>query len=245
MKGTGKSSLFFALVIVCLLAGCKHADNTVGPTANATGSLVVNIDLMQQDRTFAGNKSGVEVSLQGTSLSAVTDSSGYFRFTALKAGTYSIVFSKFGFGTTELKSYQFVPNDTFPPVVIETLFQIPSYYASELSAVVLDSTVKIDGALSDSGSYQKLAIIFVGKDSTIVDYDHSAFYIFAQVPSDSSQFYGSITAQTFHSFGLQSGSVAYLVARTYVGLATYTDSTGKEIYTSFNSNVTRTSVVVP
>ncbi|HUI29020.1 MAG TPA: carboxypeptidase regulatory-like domain-containing protein [Candidatus Acidoferrales bacterium] len=245
MKGTGKSNLLIVLMIACLVAGCKRPDNAVGPTTGTTGSLVGNIDLMQQDRTFAGNGEGVQVSIQGTSLSTTTDTSGYFKFSDLKAGTYRIIFHKSGFGTAELESYQFVPNDTFSPVVFQILFQIPSYYASALRVVVLDSTVTIHGCLSDSGSYQKLALIFVGMDSTIADYNHSAFYIFAQIPSDSSQFYGSIATQTFHNFGLQSGSVAYLAARTYVGLATYTDSTGKEIYTSFNPNVTRASIVVP
>lgn len=245
MKRSTISHLFVVLLIVVSLAGCNRADNSVGPTPGTTGILAGNVNLMQQDRATASNNSGVQVSILGTSLSATTDASGYFKFSSLKAGTYNLEFRRSGYGTSELTSYKFVPNDTLPPVVVQTLFQIPSYYVSALSAVVSDSTVKIDGVLSDSGGYQKLVMIFAGNDSTVADYNHSAFQEFAQVPSDSSRFHGAITAQTFHGFGLQSGSVVYLAARTYVGLAAYTDSTGKEIYTSFNQNVAKASVVVP
>lgn len=245
MKRASTFTLLTVVFMIASLAGCERADNSVGPTSSPTGNLAGNVSLMQQDRAFMANDGGVQVSIQGTSLATTTDNSGYFKFTALKAGTYNIMFRKSGFGTAELESYQFIPNDTNSSNVFKTLFQIPSYYVSRLTSVVSDTDVDIHGALTDSSTYQRLVLIFVGNDSSTADYDHSAFQIFAEVPSDSSQFYGSVSAQMLHSFGFQTGSVAYLAARTYVGLSTYTDSTGKEIYTSFNPNIARTRVSVP
>ena len=92
-------SLLFLLFIA---AGCSDSNNTTtstngdGVTGTLVGTIARLFDYHAREMT---NKSGVLVSCEGTSFSAVTDSNGNWAIHDLPSRTYVISFSKPGFYT--------------------------------------------------------------------------------------------------------------------------------------------------
>ncbi len=100
--------------------------------------------------------SGVQVKIEGTNFTAVSDDSGYYSFTGVPTGTYNVSFTKAGYGEVRWMSvtvtgggnapliwqsgpYEFAPNFNVPTTQI--LFQIPNLIATLGSVYFKDTTV--------------------------------------------------------------------------------------------------------
>ncbi len=230
------------MLIAVTYLGCKRSESPTGP--NQPNDLSGTVELMQQDDSLMKDASGVVVSLGGTSKTTITDKLGQWKFTGLNGGLYNVFFSKAQFGTSSL-SLDFVPSDTLHPIQ-QTLYQIPDYYVSSVVDTIVDGNVQIHAVMSSPANYSRIVLLFVAKDSSVIDWNGGAYAFYQVVLADSSEFTIFVDLPWFYSSGYASGSVVYLVARACVGQSSYLDTlTGKLVWTSYNPNIARARFTLP
>jgi len=90
-------STLFVLVAALLLTqyGCR--DHSSSPEGN--GSIVGRIILFDSSQNILSDYSGIKVTIDGSTRTTLTDSSGYWQFSNLDEGTYNVTATKEGFGT--------------------------------------------------------------------------------------------------------------------------------------------------
>ena len=108
-----KTYLLTALICTAFLYGCKDS-TTITNSGGGTlvGDLKGRVYLMDQNGNPISNGRGVLVSCEGTSYSAITDSTGFWVIHDLPTRTYSIAYTKEGFDTIKNTSYTFVGGGT-------------------------------------------------------------------------------------------------------------------------------------
>lgn len=97
---------YLSLMIFALyLSGCKCDDCGVQLTP---GTLQGYIVLNDTNGNRYSDRSGVQVSIDSTSYSTITDSLGWWQIANVPPGTYDISITKTGFGYSKVKEFQFV-----------------------------------------------------------------------------------------------------------------------------------------
>jgi hypothetical protein len=94
-----------SVILLVAVSGCDSV-SVNSPASSMPGSITGVVSLGKQldahsPNNFA-NSAGVTVSLDGTSLSTITDSSGFWKFDNIPSGNYDITITKSGFGLTRM-----------------------------------------------------------------------------------------------------------------------------------------------
>jgi hypothetical protein len=121
------ATVFFVFTTISFVA-CDQSD--VSPLS---GDLIGRVGaLMDEFGKLIADKSGYEVRLEGTipELTATTDEDGKFSIVDLPAGTYNLVFSRSGFQTLKVFSYQFNGGN------------VPTYYEAPLLSQLSTTSIK-------------------------------------------------------------------------------------------------------
>jgi hypothetical protein len=86
-------SLVVVAFLLPLILSCRSTTAPSSETAHVIGRAE-----LQENRYHPTSNSGIQVTVENTSFSAVTDDSGLFEFKNIPEGTYNIHFSKAGYG---------------------------------------------------------------------------------------------------------------------------------------------------
>jgi hypothetical protein len=109
----------------CALAGCSDSSEDVSTASSQKGPVSGYVGLIDAQGNSIADRSGVTVSVSGTSITATTDGTGKWTAPDIPLGIHTITFSKSGFGTKKEFSYAVVGGDTaYMP--LEWLGQPPS-----------------------------------------------------------------------------------------------------------------------
>ncbi len=238
--------IFYLLPMVFLITGCDKFRGPAGPSLS--GDLVGFSYLYDVNGVRSADDSGIAVSAEGTSLKTTTSSDGRWDLTGLTTGTYTLDFTKTGYGLYKRIGLQFVGGGQ-AYFGSESLYQIPAFTVTNLSDSISNGDVflsgKLTGILPENLRY---VICFVG-DSSGVSSDPKT-YAFATDEGASAGYspFPILTENTFNSYGITSGQTVYIVAYACgYGGDSYTDlSTGNTVYPCINpipSNVI--TLVVP
>lgn len=104
-----KHLVLMALLLATIIAGCSDSDTTAtGSSDGVTGDLYGTVSLVDYRGRYIGDRSGVLIQCEGTSFSAVSASDGSWVIHNLPTRNLSISFSKDGFSTFKITSYQFI-----------------------------------------------------------------------------------------------------------------------------------------
>ena len=105
--------ILLLLLATVFLDGCKDSTN-VNTSGGGTlvGDLKGRVSLLDQNGNQISNGRDVLVSCEGTSYSAITDSTGFWVIHNLPTRTYSVAYTKDGFDTMKVTSYTFVGGGT-------------------------------------------------------------------------------------------------------------------------------------
>ena len=179
MKRLGNFSIMFVMIIF----SCDEPE--VRPLS---GDLIGRVGaLMDEFGKLMTDRSGYLVRLEGTTpeLTATTDKDGKFSISNLPAGTYNLVFSKSGFQTLKVFSYQFnggnVPTYYEAPLLSQlsttSIKSFDAFITSENNPDTSKYTViKIEFEITpDSSPTQPRTVItFIGTSGNVssTDYDH-------------------------------------------------------------------------
>jgi hypothetical protein len=243
--------LALLLWLICsTLVGCKEgpAGPQGPPGSTLSGDLSGFAFLLDYNLRQLTDHSGILVQLEGSQIQTTTSANGKWILANIPTGTYTIKFSKSGYGTLKEISYQFVGGGR---VFLGSRYlnQVAPYYVSNLTASVAFGTVLLSGNYTGTLPLYPKGMFFVGTTSSVSS-DPSTYLgaSFSYAFFGDTLFYAQIDSSAFHYWGLQAGTTAYLVAYGgYSWESKYPDTaTGRYYYTALNptrSNVV--SVVVP
>jgi hypothetical protein len=260
-----KTILAMACIATILyLSACKKGDigdpGAIGPKGPVLkGSLAGNIFLFDQYGTkIPVNLQGVTVSIEGSTLSAITDSLGKWHIDSLSTGVYTLNFSKAGYALAKNQSLQFVGGGTVE-IKNTSLLAVPSYQLSStitakdsvgIIAQTADTIAKgivISGTYTSNDTRPRSAVIFVNKTNAVSSLPSN--YIFAEIknpfPVDKKNPNGTnfsifISADELHNAGFKKGDtvyfIAYSAANGFNTLSNYQDyNTGRVIYNAIGN----------
>ena len=230
-------AILTVLILSAILPGCD-SDGPQGPAGpNLTGDLIGFVSLSDLSGIQSQDRSGVTVAVEGTGISAVTDSSGRWMLRNLPMGTYDIAFSKTGYGTKKSIGYQFVGGGQ-ASYGTTSLSQLPGFTVTGLTATPSGDDITlsfaITGALPAANRHIR---IFVGTSAAISsDPKNYRFVILGILGSTSTALSGSLPSQWFHSYGIPAGQTAYLIAYAegYDSGAYIDPETGRNWYPNLN-----------
>lgn len=243
-----KQYIFLLFTTILFLFGCQDKEGPVGPSLS--GDIIGRVQVNDSTGNV-GNLSGVLVQLEGTNYLTYSDSSGVWKLTGVKTGTYIISCTKQGYSTAKNTSFQFVGGNQPANGGFFTLYQLPSRFVKTLSTPkVNQNVISIKGTLSTvlSGYSTQFVLTYAGFDSSasllpakFIIWTHN----FVQATDT---FTVSFDINTLKSLGAKSGSKLYFVSfaavNTYAG---YYDIVKQEfIFTGLSltpSNIV--SIVVP
>ncbi len=252
---TSHTVLAFLFTTFCILQfGCKGNDGPVGPQGppgqSLTGDMSGFVYLYDYNLRRLTDHSGVLIQLEGTQLQAITGTNGKWTLANVPAGTYTISFSKSGYGTEKVISYPFVGGGrTY--LGEQSLQQVPLYYVANLTSISSGGSVSVSGNFVGTlpqSPFNRSAVLFLGRTSSV----SSAPATYSGVTTanayfDSLSFRTELDSSSFRYWGFQAGSTAYIAAYGGYTWGGYPDTaTGRYYYTGLNptrSNVV--SVIVP
>jgi hypothetical protein len=187
---------YFTIVLILTfsLLGRKGDPWPAGPaiSGNIVGKLTSFADNEQPLQTMNGAK----VSIDGSSYSVLASADESWKLVAVRAGVFTLVFSKTGFVTAKDFNIQFVGSGTYS-YGTESMGQIPSVTVTELKLVTSNSPgiFNIEGKISAADAMSRNVGIFFDKTpikiSSIMTY---LIQIDAYLPADSTSFSYSIAA---------------------------------------------------
>ncbi|HEX8329937.1 MAG TPA: carboxypeptidase-like regulatory domain-containing protein [Hymenobacter sp.] len=257
-----KHSLLFvsAICVGTLLNGCKGKDGDPGPAGPAgpslTGGIVGFMDTMDEFGVTQA-KNGVTVTLENVTpaVTVTTDASGRYELANVKSGTYTMVYTKPGYGTIKVQGYPHVGGSQPSFLYTRQLMGVSGTTVTSTAVGPIQGTGAnryrlITAALanpSQSINRGLRAHMFLGTSATVTSAT-GVSYFSGSSNGSTSDFY--MEGPALNQQGFASGSTVYAIiygAPYGYGEDSYTDiMTGRRVYTCLNPNGTRVvSFIVP
>jgi len=243
------------LAALILIVGCKGDTGPAGSSGPfITGSVSGFVSLVQTDGTLPANQSGAMVGIQGTSLSTTTDSIGKWTINGLTTGTYTVNYSKSGYGSSELADFQFTGGDT-DFVAKVTLAQPPNFtVAINPTETIADSNslyVWYTTNVPQKVGYTRV-LIAVGTTPNVNASNPNDYLYSATFVSTGTSISEHIYQSDLEYAGFTSGMTVYVVAYPLCygdaanEYSSYVDhTTGRTVYTSLGTPSNVISLIVP
>ncbi len=250
-----QSIALFACLLIAFLPGCDSLKGPEGPAHPVlTGDVIGFAYLRDTSLVPLADNSGITVSAEGANVSAVTDSAGRWVLSNLATGTYTLEFSKPGYGTMKMPAYRFVGGGQ-AWVGTMYLFRKAGYGVSGLGAYVSAGSIFISGSLTGPlPTGTKLVRLFAGPTAAVSSDPGTYLYSSAFTVTGSTfsglMFSSSVLISSGFSYGQPAYLIAYgdnLLAYSFGGFESYLDmSTNRRWFPYLSpvpSNVV--SVVLP
>jgi hypothetical protein len=235
-------TLLCGVILILTTDACNRYDNITEVTTpnGAITGFIFPVDYMGRP---VSDKSGITVSLEGTSISAKSDQTGKWTLSNVPAGVYTISFSKSDYSTNKVVAYQFVGNGTaFIPA---TYIPQEPPFKSNIDSVVFvnnDSDTLVTLSYSLSGApqnYSRALTIYMHSQPDISSVP-SKFTTFTTGFMSTNSTTGSLTIplQSLLDMGFERKKELYF--RCYANSRTtyrYTDiATGRLVVSGIESN---------
>ena len=193
---------------------------------------------------------GILVTIDGTTLSATTDSTGKWEIDNVETGIHDFEFYKNGYGRTKLVRYAFVGGgDALVNQV--TLGQLPTFDVSTITTAISGATVTVSGQITNTvPNYIRYVYIFFGKTNQVSSNPANYFVVTSWPVTNNTNTYTSGTyfnTAWFSNYGLVSGDTVYVAAYARGGSSnSYTDfETQRYYYTDLSTTPKGTFFVIP
>ena len=262
------SVLFTTLCAAALLTGCAGKDGDpgpagatgatgatgpAGPTGPAapvlTGSIIGFVNSYDESGSPV-SKSGVTVTIDNTTpaITATTNADGKFEFSAVKAGTYNLSFTRSGYGTIRRFGLAHVGGDQPTYLGVYSISQaatskIESFtFGTTVASNYINYTVSMKDLPVSSPTAR--FIIFVNNTETVSS--SNALYS-TSWSSSSNSVSAYLYKSSLNSSGMASGNVAYAIVYPMPNFSTtYQDATtGRTVYTNLGTPSAVVRFIVP
>jgi hypothetical protein len=210
-------SLISGLLAIFLFVGCDQNSNPVLPDStlrgDISGKVILHQDYRQEDPLQTNE--GVEVSIEGTTLSTLSDRDGKWTISGLAEGSYTLVLSK---NLYETYKQNFVYKVGVPFSINATLYKIPAFEITNLSTEFVGNECVIKGNLVGNVSRYAAIRLYFSTDRNVSSTNNvfSTYEIIRENAFGTATVYafrksGSFSLQTFYSKGIV-GRQVYIVA---------------------------------
>jgi hypothetical protein len=242
-----RNSLLLAPLLAFVVGACSESH---APEQSTSGEIYGNVELRYTNGS-PGTYAGVVVAVEGlTGRSDTTNDGGAYEIADVPPGTYSISFTKPGFGHYVV--YGHVVDRyarTHAPIV--ELAEIPRATVTQLSAGQSGDRIAVDGTVSEDGLNERAQVValYFGREGTVSNHprDHTLRQI-VEVDRGARTFSTEISNTYLRNLGIASGTTLHVVGyvmdyHTYTkyNIPGYTS----EYATSLSGPSMRTTVVVP
>ncbi len=241
-----------AILVICsfLILSCK--DQGTQPSANNT--FFGWVDLYNEYGDTLVDRSNVVVTVENTSITTLSDSTGEWNLSNVPVGELSLDFSKAGFGTYVQHHVIYSGGITKHSTLEIPLVQSPTYKVDSISMTlsVVDSSITVHGSVSalSKSSHGKTVVLYFGNGPTISSQPNEfSFLVEVNIQYGVLTFSKSISINDLGDHGLRSGQKLLCVAYPSAegAMFCYNDPlTGRLVVTSISqvpSNVV--NIVVP
>lgn len=206
-------SMMGLILFTFFISSCKNDDDIVTPKPTR---VISGVAILKNGNDNALNSNGINVAIEGTSISSYTDSSGKYIIVNVEYGEQCFVYSKSGYGI--YKQYSIVSDSSNPNLNGLLLFRLPTNKVTNLSAHFTNDTLKVTGIVSSNIRYTRGIVLFISKDSSVSS--DPLKHLFSindfNTHQDSTNFTIPITKDQLLSKGINSGTIIYIVAYTSV-----------------------------
>ena len=243
-------SLIVSLCILVLIIGCEGEQGPAGPTLS--GDIEGWVTLYDDLGNRIPDKSGVTISLYERSVSATSDSNGYWQMHTISAGIYDFFFKKENFFTVKIGNIQFVGGGTYYLGDIP-IQKVPFVYVTELIASNDAFSNYINFQITTSAPdtvNRRIHILF--SNDTISETGEMVEYILSSEPllhANSVNIQSAIAINDWYPelYGLESGDPLYMIAyvlpiREGISIVSNYNSATKR-YELYTDNITLSNVV--
>ncbi len=211
---TMKNSRFLLVFVAILISSCR---TNTSPQGN--GTIVGRVILFDSTGTVQTDFSGIQVSVDGTPMSMVTDSTGDWQFSGVSNGTYNVTATKAGFGTYHW--YEQNVNNGPINVVTAAIAQMPSYTPAVLSASI--DTFLLNELVTGAYSQLPVGVNIAGYCDLDSNVQPSDPHLMVAVNIDNSGGGGTyFSYDDLLAAGARPGQTLYLsAANVFIGLTGY------------------------
>ncbi len=228
-------ALFAILLLIAFMPGCDSLKGPEGPSGPVlTGDIVGYAYLFDLTGARATDQSGITVTVEGTDISAVTGVDGRWVLSNLTTGTYTLAFSKPGYGTAKSPAYQFVGGGQ-AWYGTKNIYQTPPYPPEGFGITAVAGDITVYGTLGGPLPNSNRGVRFFFGDSISVSSAPASYRYTCSlsIPSTSTTYSITVSGSTLRSYGFSSGLRVLVVAygENAYGSFGYLDlSTGKQCY---------------
>ncbi|MBM2845449.1 MAG: hypothetical protein HW407_761 [Bacteroidetes bacterium] len=244
-----KSTLEFSTLLLLALSNLTSCSGPEGPAGlNLKGNIVGKCYINLLSGTVTDH-SGILVSAEGTGLTALTDKDGWYTLNDLPTGTYTVAFSKSGYGTWKNPGFQIVGGGTVQGPYAY-IYPLPDFSITNLTARAFSTSINLQGTVTGpQSSNYRYGMFFIGRASNVSSNPQtyllaSQFYL----PGNSSTVLAILDTMVLHQAGILKGQTAYIVAYSdgSYGIS-YTDlQTRRRIYPFLSQTPSNTvNAIVP
>ena len=248
-------SQIFLIIVSIMIVSCKKEY----PTQVQMGNLVGFVTLYDENDNLILNKSGVNITVNGSSTyKDTTDNNGRFEIDNIPSGIYNIIYSKQGFSETKTIGMQFAGGSN--PAFITKVLTKPASTTTELLKLSIDTSdinistwiVATLGIKSNVpiGYLQSVRFYFGLSDSvSYSNYDYTSLngiYKLNNITDTTTQIQGFEVTRVngYYKSGTKVYFIAYGATSNY---SSYIDlNTGKTIIPGLNPLASkRMSIIIP
>ncbi|MEM7381934.1 MAG: carboxypeptidase-like regulatory domain-containing protein [Bacteroidota bacterium] len=232
--------IFIILIPVILFMSCGSDDGgSSNPTPATEGNISGSVNLYDTGTTQISGES-MTITVEGTNplKTAITDANGEFSISDVPFGSYTIQYSKTGYGTFKVFNLSHTEaNGTF---ITQTPFlgQLSETEVVSIQVTVNAGEVAIEKSLDPSASSndERYIKILFGGDDSLSDTNFVASGPTLEIRSEPST--TTFTATDLMDLGLQSGSTVYVrvYGDSFYGNSYNDPSLGSAVFPNLNTN---------
>lgn len=233
-----RTILFISLSITLLLslACTKEVDFT-------EGNIIGNVNLFT-DANLATTESGMTVTVEGTSISALTDATGRFQLVDVPFGTYTLVYTKANFGTFKRSNLLHENAPTFM-TGSNSLSEVSTTEISSASNAISGDTSIITLSTSPAASItdEKQYRVFYSSDMAVsnTNFEHSND---ARLSANATPYLHKVLFTDLISMGYQSGQTVYCKVYGDSYFSNEYSENGVIVYPNLNAVTSTTMTIV-
>jgi hypothetical protein len=206
------------LALIAAFTACKKDTSTQGPAGpqgppgtTAAGTITGKVELYTDQNTpQTTDKGSVLVSIKGTTMSTLTDTTGKYTLNQVPAGIYTMVFSRGGYGVYEEQQISFPGNGKL--YINAGLMETPKWKIIDLKITGTGQQINANYTLTPSATARQLLLI-MGKKTDVDISNPLSFDRFTtiNISAGQSQGYG----YQYFNVSYPSGTVFYMKAYAY------------------------------
>ncbi|HRI19624.1 MAG TPA: carboxypeptidase-like regulatory domain-containing protein [Panacibacter sp.] len=237
----------FVLISAMLIMGCSSS--SVPPVSSGKQKIIGAVNLYD-DLNNSQSPDGMTVNINGTAFTAITDSSGRYTIANVPLGTYTLSYSKRGYGTYQLDTLYHHQNINDTPTIIPRmpLGKISATAVTNIEVTITGDTIKINPAVNPAGDNadpRGVRLFYATTDAVAGD-NYNAYSEVYRIRNST----GVIKKgkSEFYNMGFAPGATIFVkaygeafTANDYIDIAT-----GKRIFPNLNTTtVAAKSFVLP